>query len=95
MMLDNGGKSCKELEVRINGLLFPGLAGLYDLQSYIYNEKSAYATRKNQDITVNPNRSDYLNQYQISHKLKPDFNLIILIDQGWKPLGLPRTLLLQ
>ena len=42
MRLNNGGKSCKELEVRIDGKLFLGLAGVYDLQSYIYNEKSAY-----------------------------------------------------
>ena len=46
MMLDNGVKSCKELEVRINGEIVRGLAGLYDLQSFISNGKSAYVHRK-------------------------------------------------
>ena len=42
MMLDNGGKSCKELEVRIDGKILTGLEGLYYLQSSNSNEKSSY-----------------------------------------------------
>ena len=42
MRLKNGAGSCKELEVRINGVTSGGLAGHYHLQSDLYNGKRKY-----------------------------------------------------
>ena len=55
MMLDNGGDSCKELEVRIDGKILTGLAGLYHLQPYISNGKIAYVHRHHSDKTLKYN----------------------------------------